>query len=115
MSPPPVSWPGAFGPGRMGGMVWGMTATVVNIRPDKAPPSTDFERDACDALLASIRAMRDESGISPQSVNWVILGHDDGRENLGYRVGWFNEAPDGMRMRFAYAAALLNRQATDEC
>lgn len=91
-----------------------MTATVHMLRPDMAPPETDFEREAVETLLSNIRNFREDSGLEPETMVFVTLGADTAHEKLAYRVGWFNEAQDGMRMRFAYASALLSRKATDE-
>lgn len=76
-----------------------------------APPETDFEREAVASLLASIRGFRADSGMEPESVNWVILGHDAGHSKLAYRTGWYTEASDGMLMRLAFAGAMLTREA----
>jgi len=88
-----------------------MTATVHTLRPDMAPPETDFEREAVEVLLSNLRRFRDDSGMEPQTVVFITLSADTATEKLGHRVGWFNQAPDGMRMRFAYAAALLSDKA----
>lgn len=88
-----------------------MTANVVNIRDDLAPPTTEFEREAVEVLLSNIRSFRDNTTYDPQRVMFVILGQSRDCKCMAHEVGWFNTEDDGMRAQFAYGAALLQKYA----
>lgn len=89
-----------------------MTGNVVNIRDDMAPPTTAFEREAVEVLLSNIRTFRDASRHEPQQVMLVLLGRNLDRTDVSHKVGWFNTDDGGMRLHFAYGAALLQKYAT---
>lgn len=89
-----------------------MTGNVVNIRDDMAPPTTAFEREAVEVLLSNIRSFRDASRHEPQRVVVVLLGHNPDQTAMSHEVGWFNTDDGGMRLHFAYGAALLQKYAT---
>lgn len=91
-----------------------MTANIINIRDDLAPPTTEFEREAVEVLLSNIRSLRDGSKCEPQRVMFVILGRTEDGQALAHEVGWFNVEDDGMRTHFAYGAALLQKHAVAE-
>lgn len=90
-----------------------MTATVHTLRADKGPPETDFEREAVETLLSNLRDFRDDTGMEPSTVFFVVLGHSPDRKFLGRRTGWLNESDEGLMARMAYAGAMLSRQASD--
>lgn len=90
-----------------------MTATVHTLRPDAGPPSTDFEKEAVQAILERIRLFRDEAGHDPDGICYVLLGRSPNGGSLTRRVGWYDDSPESTMLRMAMAGALLTATAVD--
>ena len=86
-----------------------MSENVVALRPDQGPPSTDFEREAVESLLAAIRAFRAENGMDPGGVVSVMAATGDGL--LRYRRTYYTPNLASSRMFFAFAAQVISQEA----
>ena len=85
-----------------------MTAEVLPIRADLAPPTTDFEREAVEVLLAAIRKMREQDGVEPTDLVLVLSGME-GDSTLHHTHSWFC-ANGEVSKNLAFAATLLAKK-----
>jgi hypothetical protein len=85
-------------------------ASVLPIRADLGPPTTDFEREAVDALLGAIRKYRGRAGADPHFAITVLVGEDDGHDYR--RATWYSG--DGQTLtakHLAWASLVLAHEA----
>lgn len=89
-----------------------MTASVTPIRPDMGPVETDFERDAVEALLGTIRKLRETSGLEPNSVAYTVITTGEG--TMAFRSGYVASGKNTGRHTMALAAAALAKDAVGD-
>lgn len=81
-----------------------MTAKIIPFGDGQGPPATDFEREAVDTLLASIRQFRVDAGHDPE-VALTFLGAQQS-EAVSRRVTWYFPLRTGLVRWMAYASVL---------